>query len=316
MSAAEILAALSAGHFAQQVAHAAKELLRLGTMSGGGSAGAILADGSFIGKCPRQTMLRMRGIQEGHEEASLSMFSAGLANEQIVAGLLKDGGLEVEHDVELRHTLADGREVIYHLDLVLRDKGTGRIAVVVETKMVASLWTAKSVCFENEPKSDHLVQLGSYLSHPDCSDAVGVLLYSNRVDFHISTAPAWLQKKFTPGTPHVEFKDDGSPLKIRPFDKAYDVKFLNNTLVYATDGLENAVRTKLTKDSIRKYYETVSAAERGGELLPRPSGKHANGNKSYMPCDYCPLKPTCDRYESAAFDVWLDHATATLAQEN
>jgi hypothetical protein len=85
--------------------------------------------------------------------------------------------------------------------------------------------------------------------------------------------------------------------------------------VYHTDGLDKPVRTKLTKQSIRTYYETVSVSERSSQLPPRPAGKHVNGNKSYVPCDYCPLKATCDSYEAATFDVWFDHAQTALADE-
>jgi hypothetical protein len=311
MSAAEILKALTAGHAAKQREHAVKEQLRLGTLSGGGSAGAVLADGTFVGKCARLAMLRAEGVSAEHGEDSLSMFEGGAANEVIVADLLTRGGLSLKRDVELEYSLSDGRKVSSHLDFVVYN-ADGTPSYVIETKSVCSIWTAKGTHYELSPKSDHLIQLGHYISQ---LGTPGVLLYSSRVDWHLSTAPRWLQSKFEVGAYDVEFKDDGTPLKIRPFERSYDVWFDDSGfLFYMTAGLDKPVRTKLTKAAITKYYATVSAALKARTLPSRPTDKHVDGSKAYLPCTYCPLAATCDSQEAAGkFDVWKDYATAALS---
>jgi hypothetical protein len=311
MSAAQILEALSAGHAAKQREHADKEQARLGTLSGGGSAGAVLTDGTFVGKCPRLAMLRAEGVSETHGEDSLSMFEGGAANEVIIADLLERGGLSLKRDVELEYALPDGRKVSSHLDFVVYD-ADGLPSYVIETKSVCSFWTARGVHYELSPKSDHLIQLGHYISQ---LGTPGVLLYSSRVDWHLSTAPRWLTSKFEPGAYDVEFKEDGTPLKVRPFDRSYDVWFdATGTLHYMTSGLAKPVKTKLTKASITTYYAAVSRALRDRTLPPRPTDKHVDGSKSYLPCSYCPLAATCAAHEDKDYATWKDYAVKAFAE--
>jgi hypothetical protein len=313
MSATQIQAAMSAGHAAKRREHAAKESQRLGTLSGGGSAGAVLADGTFVGKCARLAMLRAEGVSEEHGEDSLSMFEGGAANEVIVADLLERGGLSLKRDVELEYCLPDGRRVSSHLDFVVYN-ADGTPSYVIETKSVCSFWTAKGVHYELSPKSDHLIQLGHYISQ---LGTPGVLLYSSRVDWHLSTAPRWLTSKFEPGAYDVEFKADGTPLKVRPFDRSFDVWFDDSGfLFYMTAGLAKPARTRLTKATIVSYYETVSRSLVDRSLPPRPTDKHVDGSKSYLPCAYCPLADTCTAHEAAGkFDAWKDYAVAALKTE-
>lgn len=311
-NAASVLQALSAGHAAKQAEHAVKEQARLGTLSGGGSVGAILADGSYVGTCPRIALLRAQGVSEVHTTDTLDMFSHGESNEVIVAELLERSGMQIKRDVALEYTLKDGRKVSSHLDFVVYDEA-GNPSLVIETKAVCSFWTARSIAFDLEPKSSHLIQLAHYMHQ---AGTPGVLLYSSRVDWHLSVAPAWLQKRFTPGTPYTEFKDDGTPLKIRPFNVTYDVYFgADGFLYYHTEGLEQAVRTKLTAASITKFYDAVSKSLTVGEVLPRPSDKHISGSKAYKPCLYCKASAACDKYEGAGYQTWRDHAERAIAED-
>lgn len=314
MNATQVLAALQAGHAKQQADGAVKEASRRGTLSGGGSAGAVIR-GKWYGKCGRLALLRSRGFGEPKTSDTLDMFSAGNANEVIVAGLFESAGYSVERDAKLEYFLADGRAVTSHLDFLFRDMA-GRPSLVVETKLVSSIWTAKDVNYELRPKSDHLIQLGHYLAQ--LPGAAGVLLYSSRCDWHVSTAPRFLQDKFRAG-PHgpvhdIQYKDDGSPMKIRPFNRAYDVGFDDqNRLWYQTDGLDR-VTTRLTKASMRAFYDGVSKAARAETLTPRPGAVGVDGFKTYSPCDYCQLKSVCDTHETSDFQTWLDHVQATWGE--
>jgi hypothetical protein len=306
MSASVILQALTAGHAHKQAAHATKEEARLGTLSGGGSAGAVI-DGKYYGKCGRLHVLRTRGISDPKTQDTLEMFEAGYANEAIVADLLARSGLKLINDYAAEFTLSDGRKVSSHMDsVVVAPDGTPTL--VIECKGISSIWTARGVHYELKPKSDNLIQVGSYIMQ---TGTPAVLLYSSRVDFHLSTAPKWMQDKFA-DTYDVQYDaDTGAPFKIRPFNRAYDVWFADGFLWYSTSGLD-PVRTKVTEAGIRKYYDAVSAAEQQDTLLPRPVAKHVDGSKSYNACDYCPLQATCDAHEDAGFKVWFDHVQSAL----
>jgi hypothetical protein len=305
MSASAILAALARGHAAKQAAHDAKEAARLGTLSGGGSAGAVLADGKWYGKCGRLAVLRMRGYQEPKTQDTLDMFEHGFANEATVGALLGLAGVEFTGDHEVLGRLADGRPMSSHLDMGLT--AAGKVVEVVECKSINSIWTARSVHYELKPKSDNLIQLGSYMMD---TGAPGVLLYSSRVYWHLSTCPPWLKAQFAGGDVHdVQYDaNTGDPFRILPFNRAYDCWFNDaGFLCYQTAGGE-MTSTKLNAVAIRKYRDAVSKAERESVLLPRPAHKSVDGSKGYNPCDYCALKSAaCDPHEGAGFNTWLDH---------
>jgi hypothetical protein len=218
ITATDILTALDRGHTAKQLTKAKADAEKLGHMRGG-SVGVKLPEGTIIGKCARLSMLRSIGLSVPITPRNkLDMFEAGFANEDIVVELLRAGGLSVVPEAELgySYTLPSGVPVSCRPDAAIADT-SGKLVAGLEFKLTASMWTAIAVHFDLRPKSDHLIQAGHYALH------LGVpmfLVYSNRSEFHLSTAPYWLQNKFGPGVYDVEFKAN-KPLKILPFNRVY-----------------------------------------------------------------------------------------------
>jgi hypothetical protein len=318
-AAVDLKQLIKAGRAALQAAHVAEEATKLGQLRGG-SVGALVA-GQYFGKCPRVAHLRMRGLQLPAEESKLPMFAAGYANEDIVINELTHAwpGQVLRDDSvpAVDYRLPSGARVTGRPDVILAG-ADGSLLAGLELKMIASIWTAKAVHYELKPKSDHLIQAGHY------SLALGrlpfSLYYCSRVDWHLSTAPKWMQDRFAAGAAglvhDVEYKD-GKPFKILPFDRVYelswerDARTRTERLHYWTEGMADPVATLLTPESITDYYEAVVALGADGTTGPRPGAKSIDGAKSYSPCDYCPLAATCDQYEDD-YQQWMDQATLLI----
>ena len=309
------------GHAAKAAEHAVKEAAKLGHFRGG-SAGLLTEDGTLYGKCPRVAYLRSQGLEEPVDDNTREVFEAGYANEVIVLDLLRRGAAAHDPDLEvadgdgiaLTYQLPDGTPVSCRPDALVRVRETGQPVAGFEFKMAASLWSWTAVHYDRRPRSDHLIQAGHYSLR--AGGAPFVLLYSCRAEFHLSTAPKWLQSKFPPGVYDVEYKDDGAtPLKLRPANRAYELTWrADGRLQYWTDGLDAPVPTEVTADAIERYYLRVAEIRDTLQLGPRPSGMAVDGSKSFMPCDYCDLKPVCDAHEATGA-TWLDHARLKLAKE-
>lgn len=146
--------------------HNEEDLKKIGTLRGG-SVGCVIntSKGKVItGTCPREAHARMLGYQGSHGLDKKVMFKLGIANEDIwnlwldncgYDGVIKrEEELGLEWDIE--GTKASGRP-----DIVLCDS-EGNPKEGLELKMVASVWTARSVLLEHKPKMNHLIQAGNY----------------------------------------------------------------------------------------------------------------------------------------------------------
>lgn len=313
---ASVLAALQAGHDAKAADHAAAEATKVGQLRGGTSL-YVDAAGEVYGKCARVAYLRMLGLDLPLKDKSVrEMFEAGLASETIVESLLARGlpaGFSVKtgDEIALPYTRADGTQVGLRPDALVVT-ADGAAALSLELKMVGSIWTALGVAFDLRPKSDHLIQAALYSLKRD--RVPSVLLYSSRVEWHVSTAPKWLQAKFGAGHPRVEYKDNGTPLKIKPFNVAYDLTWrADGRLEYWTEGMDAPCPTVIDEAGLERAHDLVCQLRDTDTLGPRPSGASVDGSKSYNPCDYCPLAETCDRYEDNKA-IWLDQVRLQLAK--
>jgi hypothetical protein len=312
---------------------AEEEATKVGILRAGNS-GAMALGGKSLGKCPRQTFLRFKGVSVNEaEESRQHMFAAGHTNEDIWYDLLslaypKEQILR-EEEVPIQWEL-DGYKVTGRPDLVLTDAEKKPI-LGLELKLVSSLWTARDVMFSSHPKTDHLVQAAHY------SWKLGVpfeLWYASRVDWAINAQNPkknskydWIARMFPkPGEPnseHLEYNywrpdtnnqfgwsktdssDTGSgvigiPKKINPFLVGYRLEWNSaGQLTYqriSENGVEyEPVHTVITQKGIEDYYRTVIHAERTGVLPPRISQIDATGEAaSYSLCNYCELKSVCD----------------------
>lgn len=285
-----------------------------------------LADGTLYAggkQCPRVAWLRWTGVDIPAEFNRILMFGLGHQNEEIVAKELEAARAaflrEDAAGCAISWTAPGGVRVTGRPDFLLLGDFAGRARKPqfgLELKAVCSLWTMHKVHYALVPTSEHLVQAAHY------SWQHGMLpwslLYTSRVDWHLSTAPGWLQKKFPKDAYDVEVGDDGKPFKIVPFERTYRLAWRpapgsaelddRATLVYWTEGLPDIVPTRITPRSIQDGAALVGKLfqPRVG-LGPRPSGVHVDGGDTYLPCKYCDLAEICDEYEKSP-DLWKDRA--------
>lgn len=299
-------------------AHAALEKQKVGLLRAGNTGIAALnakGDMEVAGKCHRQTMLRLLGIAA--EDADYSkelMFDSGRGNEDLWYSVLsksyKDGVILREEEVPIQWTTSNGTPVSGRPDLVLctTDK---KPVLGLELKLICSFWTARSVLL-GEPKTMHLMQAAHY------SWQLGVpfeLWYTSRVDWPVmGWAGKHLPKPGEPGSEHIELDDKGEPRKVVPFKLGFVLTTDEEGFIhYSVVGREEQpIKSIVSVQRIKDYYEFVSRMVQDKTLGPRPQNLTAQGDKaSWSFCSYCPLKSTCDAHESD-FDTWLQAAKGVV----
>lgn len=302
-----LLDMIAKGHDASVAKRLADAVPKLGHLRGG-DAGAIVGTEAY-GKCGRLSMMRADGVEFPVDNDTREQFAGGFKNEDIVAEWLLAGDpslpLKRESDWPTEWATDNGTPVSGRPDIVLMNEAGTAATTLIELKSVVSMWSALSKHYDLKPDSGNIIQAAQY------SMALGKipmwLLYSNRSQFHLSTAPKWLQAKFLPGPVYnVEYKDDGTPLKIGAFNRVYDLTWgADGHVYYHTEGLDRPVKTEVTEAAIRAYYNSVAEHRAAGTLPARPSTKAIDGTKGFLACDYCEAKDVCDNYEGQPAE-WRD----------
>jgi hypothetical protein len=316
----------------QAAQHAELELTKRGALRAG-NTGLITPDGEVAGKCARQTLLRLRGIDaEAVNHSRELMFGAGRGNEPLWIDNLVAGGIErdrirCEEEVPIRWSLPSGRLVTGRPDLVIGNwehhkPESGESEWVpergLELKLVSSLWTGRDVALKREPKLIHLLQAGHYAWKLDIPFEVW---YTSRADFHLPPDTRWGEDKKwpRPGRPGSEFigmNESGQPLKLIPFVVGFELGWFSGELRYrhlSPSGPGVWVSSIVTQAGIQAYFETVDAMDRAGQLAPRPTSLTATGEKgSYNLCSYCPLNDLCKGWQGDAIDPWVEAAAAYI----
>lgn len=313
----------AAGSQALEAEHDALESTKVGILRAG-NTGAVLADGSIVGKCHRQTWLRFNGTSiEDNDSRKGLMFAAGISNEDSWYSVLSrawDGPILREEEIPIRWELEIGDTktlVTGRPDLVIgtrAPKGIGiqkadgswvKPLIGIELKLVSSVWTARDVGIQMKPKMPHLLQAAHY------SWQMGVpfeIWYACRADFAVT---GWAQKQFPyvgeRGSELCEYNDKGEIKKVRPFIQGYRIDIREDGHIWwkACGPAETDwVRSPASVQSIENYYKAVLAVGEG-KLGPRPKSTNADGSKgSFNLCDYCPLRPHCDATEKKP-EEWL-----------
>lgn len=297
-------------------AHAKEESTKVGTLRAG-NTGALLEDGSILGKCARLTYLRYKGIQvEAADYSRELMFAAGRTNEDSWIQVLKaaDPSLEMkaEEEIPVKWETANGIAVTGRPDLVLFKEGKPDLGI--ELKLAASVWTAKDVGINMKPKMLHLLQAAHYSWQLDVPFE---LWYTSRVDWPIV---GWMVKQFPKqgefGSHLLQYSEKGDPKKILPFAQGYSLRWNKKDklewrplVMHASQvSMEDIpwMDTPISKEGIKNYYELVSSIDSTRQLPPRPVNLESTGEAgAYSICDYCPLKETCTKEEGKGFDTWV-----------
>jgi hypothetical protein len=317
----------------QQVEHAEGNKEKEGQLRAG-NAGIMLPDGNLAGSCPRLAYLRLKGIDLPADEDRAVMFEFGRQNEVILIDKLKrqfkDSLVITGDDVNsINWKLPSGRTVSGRPDIVIADK-SGKPLVVLEAKMICSLWTGKSVRLENAPKLPHLIQAAHYASKLACPCK---LVYIQSVDFQIPWGGAikWPEQGSPEGAcieykvrdqkvgkgPTAKTQRVACAQKLLPGRKVYDVEMHEGSIRYRDEQSSSFwTVTPITQEGIEGYYEHIDRMEAKGDLGPRPLALKGCGDfESYVPCDYCDLKAACDKYEGKPV-LWLAEAAKVAAEKN
>lgn len=318
---------IQAGITALRAEHAKHEVLKKGVLRAG-NTGVVLSDGSVVGKCARQTYLRLVGIDADVDDASRElMFAAGRTNEDSWKDLFIRAGIpesfiRCEDEVPIHWTTKSGRSVTGRPDLVIgewtgvTDKATWRPIKGIELKLVSSVWTGRDVALKGQPKSMHLMQAAHY------SWKLGVpfeLWYTARADFAIGSG--WEQKNFPnmgmPGSEFIEYNEKGGKKKLKPFIVGYELAWNEkDELQYRRIGPYTSpwTLTFISKKGIEDYFELVDdLAARDmknvSALPPRPLNLNPTGDKEgYSICSYCPMEKVCDSTEKFGLKKWVQAA--------
>lgn len=316
----------------QEAKRAEEEKKKLGKWRAG-NTGCYISEAEYVGGCQRLAMLRFTGDElKNIPNTRRLMFEMGLSNEDTWAAAFRDAGevVKTEEDIPISWQALD-KEVSGRPDVgILKGESVYRL---YEMKSVSSLWTAKSVLLEGQPKTAHLAQAAHYFWQLGCPE--GELLYTSRVDFAIGRnytnffAPI-LRKR----DELQEYFDvqDGEVKKMFPFFVSYILEWTAEGKLCYTQQLMDGwtgekVETEITRDGLKAFYETLTSAEAENRLPARPSKLNADGSPArYRDCDYCDLKPVCDKADKAktAWDLqewkmsakkWADAAKAIPAIE-
>lgn len=175
-----------------QAEHDALEVTKVGKLRAG-NAGIMTEAGEFIGKCPRLTFLRFKGIKvDDGEDSKEHMFAAGRGNEDIWMDKIKrgwPGKILREEEIPTHWQTASQVAVTGRPDMVLCDT-EGKPELGIELKRISSINTAKTVLMDGHPKIEHVIQAVHY------SWQIGVpfeIWYTSDVNWHPTD---WLKKSF------------------------------------------------------------------------------------------------------------------------
>lgn len=279
----------------------------------------------FVGVCPRKALLRFHGIEV--EEDSIVrqgrtwMFEAGRKSEEILQSLLTSAGFDTytdsDKEAEVIFATKAGTKGSGHPDLTKKPEKD----LIIECKMIGSVWTAKSVSLDSKPKMAHLIQLTQYMK---AHGTAGKLLYVQYIDFQIPPFPDPLNYCPKPGElgSHIldyrerKHRQSGNkymaPFKIYPHVTIYNLSICDEGFVsYKREDRpwENAVPTIINVKDIERYSEALDECSAKDILPPRPENIEADGKKaSYSMCDklYCPLAATCKACDDKPLSTFMD----------
>lgn len=318
-----------------------------------GNSGAQVDDKAYVGSCKRRSLLRFLNVEVSDaDDARQLMFEAGVANEDTWVSVLKDAGIEderilCEEQIPIKWKLSTGDLVTGRPDVVVGTmidtvideetaesmNGNGIPQIfpgstyplwtpekVYELKLASSLWTGKTVLLEGKPKDTHVVQAAHYAWQLGTPHAE--LLYLSRADYAIGPSyTGMFMKHIKPEhEPYVVYREDGALLKLSPFLVSYELDWhTDGRLLYRQvlmDGTAgDYVKTVISKDGIRAYYEDIAASYKIGKLPARPTGTTVTGTRAdYKECKYCPLASVCDKSEKRGLEPWLADVRAWAAQ--
>lgn len=297
----------------RQQEHGTAETGKVGSYRAGNTG--IKIGNRILGKCARKTYLRSNGVEHEHNDRlKFIMFAGGVMNEDV---WVKDlaatwpGKILREEETPTSWKTPAGTLVTGRPDIVLCDSA-GKPELGLELKMASSVWTARDVLFLELPKFDHMCQAAHY------SWQLGVpfkLCYTSYVEYPIA---GWMQRNFPKqgekGSEFCEYNNKGDIKKMRPFIQIFDLQLdsVTGLLQYRLEGATGPWKpTVIGTEYIEAYFSAIDNVDKLGKLPSRPETVNVDGTKDgWSLCDYCPLKPVCDKHEGN-LTQWNEAVRAT-----
>jgi hypothetical protein len=321
------------GRRKQQEKHDEQESEKLGTYRVG--SGGIYYNNSTVGTCHRVAIARYLGIEQPISDDKQLMFSEGIGNEAIteldlMAG--NDGAYRIlrEDECPVLWTTEKGTQVTGRPDFVLSKelkpvasfretddggleqvplKHTFELVAGLELKAICSIWTARDVYTNRQPKLNHLIQAAHYSSRLNIPFE---LLYISRVNHAI--VGDWVKSFFAKNlSKAIELNDKGEPKNVLPFDSHFELQFNTNSgdvlcFRHLEDKLDSGwTPTIVTQEGIANYYAYLDYLRESKDLGPRPNTVELDGTpcKGWVQCKYCEFKPMCDKSERN-YERWIE----------
>lgn len=291
----------------------------------GGSVGAVI-DGNVHGVCHRKAYLRNNGIETPLPANIKVMTEAGVEQENIFLRELQASYLADNYVIRDQTEFDCLWDVNSHPALgspdvvVFCDKQTNKPVRGLELKLLCSVSKVKAVHYELQPDDTHLIQAANYSLRMGDQYLGGKplpyqLVYTNRAVHHFFSMSEKNKKPILEQGWDIAYSW-GKPLLITPFHRVYNLRWnLDGTLAYWTPGLKNWVPTKVTRDSIDRYYDVVAyKIDKDNYLGPKPTTKRLDGKAGYSPCSYCEFKPICDQQSEMSPQEFKDRAQKLAAE--
>lgn len=263
-----------------------------------------------VGKCHRTAHLRSLGLQEAVKHSDKLMFEAGFANEDIwvnVLGKSWNGVILCEEEIPT-HWLTDNNIPVTGRPDVVLCKESGEPELGLELKLVSSPWSAYNKAVKEIPDIEHICQAAHYMWQLNVPYK---LCYTSRANYSLGFAGMktnWVKKA-------GQYLNENQ-FKALPFIIEIDMWIEDGVVWY--QGWDNPVKTIITVDGIKEFYERVSQIEQRQSLGPRPTGRYADGSPKEAgksQCDYCPFLEICNDYETD-YDRWVDEIKRKLLTED
>lgn len=314
---------LRLGRLAERERRAGTEESKLGNLRAG-STGIMSDNGDVAANCHRKSLIRSMGLElEVIDENKMIMFELGFASEDITHQILLDSlapgeTLLREEEIPIEWFTTNGTRVTGRPDIVICSTGTSQDVKVpgslptpllgLELKSVHSIWTARDVLFNGQPKMGNLAQTAHYMWKLGVPYKLIYKSYSQLGQSMSDWAVKFFPRKGEPNSQYVDYNDKGGVKGLKQFEIVYDIQIDERGRVgYKLEADAEFKRSIITIQDIERYYEYVSIMTERKDLGPRPMTVDTHGEKlNYKECAYCPAQATCDKYETLGFEVWID----------
>jgi len=285
-----------------------------------GNSGAILPDGSVIGKCHRAALARFLGLEPQlyPDNNKKGYFALGLAHElwvESVVGTMMDKKTQVmlcEEYIPTKWTTKDGTLVTGRPDMVICNKVSTEPTsgyyvtlaataaanpdeyavpeIGIELKALGAANAAAGVWYQG-PKTDHLLQSLHYMLELNLDSYQ--LFYS-----YMGSAimPWWVKSQFPATYEKI----------LQPFRKEFTLTINKEGFLCYAEVNNRPTATVIKPQMLRDYYQLLTEMKDRKTLYRRHSDKdHTGSSLAFSVCNYCQYKDACNSSE-LDYDAWCD----------